>query len=223
MILAQQTKYFEDAKVDFSKKTDKFESYFEKLKNTKVVLEHQLDRKIQDSNVEKDQFLKQIASLESNLASQDLISNQKDYSDLRTSYNALKAKFDSLNRDKGKSLISNFSTPKVSVSKKIYMGESSNSFQKKILPEHSEWCSLALHNDEWKSIQCQHQTALRYQDYQDKDCQGRLLDGFQDDIKYEHVGLKTQDRKKAKLYKDDQVMMKDLKGKVKTQRQRQRQ
>ncbi|GKB76185.1 hypothetical protein Tco_0943080, partial [Tanacetum coccineum] len=132
MILAQQTKYFEDAKVDFSKKTDKFESYFEKLKNTKVVLEHQLDRKIQDSNVEKDQFLKQIASLESNLASQDLISNQKDYSDLRTSYNALKAKFDSLNRDKGKSLISNFSTPKVSVSKKIYMGESSNSFQKKV-------------------------------------------------------------------------------------------
>ncbi|GKB61268.1 hypothetical protein Tco_0917454 [Tanacetum coccineum] len=44
----------------------------------------------------------------------------------------------------------------------------------------------------------------RYQDYQDKDCQGRLLDGFQEDIKYEHVGSKTQDRKKAKYYKDDQ-------------------
>ncbi|GJT41229.1 hypothetical protein Tco_0941094 [Tanacetum coccineum] len=39
MTLAQQTKDFEDAKVDFSKKTDKFETYFEKLKNTKVVLE----------------------------------------------------------------------------------------------------------------------------------------------------------------------------------------
>ncbi|GJR71790.1 hypothetical protein Tco_0084155 [Tanacetum coccineum] len=59
-----------------------------------------------------------------------------------------------------------------------------------------------------------------YQDYKDKDCQGRLLDGFQDDIKYEHVGPKIQDRKKAKYYKDDQVMMKDLKDKVKRQRQR---
>ncbi|GKC39276.1 hypothetical protein Tco_1051660, partial [Tanacetum coccineum] len=60
----------------------------------------------------------------------------------------------------------------------------------------------------------------RYQDYQDKDCQGRLLDGFQDNIKYEHVGPKAQDHNKAKYYKDDQVMMKDLKGKVKRQRQR---
>ncbi|GJS25853.1 hypothetical protein Tco_0486473 [Tanacetum coccineum] len=45
----------------------------------------------------------------------------------------------------------------------------------------------------------------RYQDYQDKDCQGRLLDRFQDDIKYEHVGPKIQDRKKAKHYKYDQA------------------
>ncbi|GKF16596.1 hypothetical protein Tco_0061514, partial [Tanacetum coccineum] len=112
MTLAQQTKDFEDAKDDFSKKTDKFKTYFEKLKNRKVILELQLDRKIQDSKAEKEQFLKQIVSLESNLASQDLISNQKEYSDLRTSYNALKEKFDSLNRDKGKSLVSNFSTLK---------------------------------------------------------------------------------------------------------------
>ncbi|GKD25299.1 hypothetical protein Tco_1231513 [Tanacetum coccineum] len=54
--LAQQRKDFKDAKVDFSKKTDKFETYFEKLKKTKVVLERQLDHKIQDSNAEKDQF-----------------------------------------------------------------------------------------------------------------------------------------------------------------------
>nr|GEV39335.1 hypothetical protein [Tanacetum cinerariifolium] len=54
----------------------------------------------------------------------------------------------------------------------------------------------------------------------DKDCQGRLLVGFQDDIKYEHVGPKTQGRKKVKYYKDDQVTMKDLKGKVNRQRQR---
>ncbi|GJX86795.1 hypothetical protein Tco_0337569 [Tanacetum coccineum] len=113
MTLAQKTKDFEDAKVDFSKKLEKFETYFEKLENTKVVLEHQLDRKIQDSKVEKDQFLKHITSLESKLASQDLISNQKEYSELRISYNALKAKFDALNQDKGKSPISNFSTPKL--------------------------------------------------------------------------------------------------------------
>ncbi|GJX80189.1 hypothetical protein Tco_0328338 [Tanacetum coccineum] len=132
MTLAQQTKDFEDDKVDFSKKTDKFETYFEKHEKTKVVLERQLDHKIQDSNAEKDQFLKQIASLESKLASQDPISNQKEYSDLRTSYNALKAKFDSLNRDKGKSPISNFSTPKISVLPKFYTGESSKSFPKKV-------------------------------------------------------------------------------------------
>ncbi|GKB54330.1 hypothetical protein Tco_0905083 [Tanacetum coccineum] len=63
MTLAQQTKDFEDVKVDFSKKTDKFETYFEKLKNARVVLERQLDHKIQDSKAKKDQFLKQIASL----------------------------------------------------------------------------------------------------------------------------------------------------------------
>ncbi|GJW33866.1 hypothetical protein Tco_0053898 [Tanacetum coccineum] len=45
-ILAQQTKDFKDAKVNFSKKTNKFETYFEKLKNTRVVLEQQLDHKI---------------------------------------------------------------------------------------------------------------------------------------------------------------------------------
>ncbi|GJW19798.1 reverse transcriptase domain-containing protein [Tanacetum coccineum] len=41
-------------------------------------------------------------------------------------------------------------------------------------------------------------SSLRYQDYQDKDCQGRLLSIFQDD---EHVGTKTQDRKMAKTTK----------------------
>ncbi|GJU89639.1 hypothetical protein Tco_1302062 [Tanacetum coccineum] len=143
MTLAQQTKDFEDAKVDFSKKTDKFETYFKKHENTKVVLERQLDRKIQDSNAKKDQFLKQIASLESKLASQELILNQKEYSEFGISYNALKAKFDALNPDKGKSPISNFSTPKVSVSKKIYTGESSKSFQKKV----SQFTTYSLQKD----------------------------------------------------------------------------
>ena len=85
-----------------------------------------------DSKAEKDQFLKQIASLESKLTSQDHL--QKEYSDLRSSYNALKTKFDDLNRSKGKSPISNLSTPKVSVSKKVYTGESSRPrpFSKKV-------------------------------------------------------------------------------------------
>nr|GEU98555.1 outer membrane protein porin [Tanacetum cinerariifolium] len=143
MTLAQQTKEFEDAKVDFSKKIDKFETSFEKLENTEVVLERQLDRKIQDSKAEKEQVLKQIASLESKLASQDLISNQKEYSELRISYNALKAKFDVLNREKEKSPMSNFPTPKVSVSPKIYTGESSKSFLKRV----SQFTTYSLQKD----------------------------------------------------------------------------
>ncbi|GJR59098.1 hypothetical protein Tco_1501260 [Tanacetum coccineum] len=143
MTLAQQTKDFEDAKVDFSKKTDKFETYFEKLKNEKFVLERQLDRKIHDFKAEKEQFLKQIASLESNLASQNLILNKKEYNELRISYNALKAKFDVLNQEKGKSLMSNVSTQKVSVSPKIYTGESSKSFPKRV----SQFTTYSLQKD----------------------------------------------------------------------------
>ncbi|GJV26090.1 hypothetical protein Tco_1378785 [Tanacetum coccineum] len=152
----------------------KFEEYFEKLETTKVVLERQLARKVDDSKAEKDQFLKEInhlrtqlenlkgksvqtkfdkhsilgkppadklllnsqiskswfslvdvqkslsklvttqslpknekdqllkriAYLESKLASQDIRSCQKEYHELRTSYNALKVKFDSINRQK---------------------------------------------------------------------------------------------------------------------------
>ncbi|GJZ19827.1 hypothetical protein Tco_0556417 [Tanacetum coccineum] len=54
MTLAQETKDFKDANVDFSKKTKIFETYFEKLENARVVLQRQLDRKIQDSNAKKD-------------------------------------------------------------------------------------------------------------------------------------------------------------------------
>ncbi|GJX72905.1 hypothetical protein Tco_0311500 [Tanacetum coccineum] len=114
-ILGQQTKDFEDAKVDFSKKMDN----------------------------RKDQFLKQIASFESKSASQDLISNQKEYNELSISYNSLKAKFDDLKREKGKSPMSNFSTPKVSVSPKIYTGESSKSFPKRV----SQFTTYSLQKD----------------------------------------------------------------------------
>ncbi|GJU37030.1 hypothetical protein Tco_1185384 [Tanacetum coccineum] len=119
----------------FRNETSSFESKIKELKT--------LDRKIQDSKAEKDQFLKQIASLESKLASQDLISNQKEYNELSISYNALKAKFDVLNREKGKSLMSNFSTLKVSVSPKIYTGESSKSFPKRV----SQFTTYSLQKD----------------------------------------------------------------------------
>ncbi|GJS33476.1 hypothetical protein Tco_0531858 [Tanacetum coccineum] len=48
-------------------RTTKFEAYFEKLKKTKVVLERQLDRKVDDSKAEKDQFLKEINHLRTQL------------------------------------------------------------------------------------------------------------------------------------------------------------
>ncbi|GJT80963.1 retrovirus-related pol polyprotein from transposon TNT 1-94 [Tanacetum coccineum] len=44
----------------------------------------------------------------------------------------------------------------------------------------------------------------RYQDYQDNDCQGRLLASFQDDAKYEHVGQDTRsDFPKSSLEEED--------------------
>nr|GEU61224.1 hypothetical protein [Tanacetum cinerariifolium] len=130
-------------KILFGTETSRFETYFGKLENVRVVLERQFDRKIQDSKARRDQFLKQIASLESKFASQDLISNQKEYNELRISYNALKAKFDVRSLEKGKSHMSNFSTPKISVSPKIYMGESSKSFPKRV----SQFTTYSLQKD----------------------------------------------------------------------------
>ncbi|GJY56970.1 hypothetical protein Tco_0456085 [Tanacetum coccineum] len=48
-------------------KLTKFEAYFEKLENMKVVLERQLARKVDDSKAEKDQFLKEINHLRTQL------------------------------------------------------------------------------------------------------------------------------------------------------------
>ncbi|GJV16455.1 hypothetical protein Tco_1361778 [Tanacetum coccineum] len=62
-VLTQQTKDFDDVKLELSKRTAKFEAYFEKLEKTKVFLERQLARKTDDSNAEKDQFLKEINHL----------------------------------------------------------------------------------------------------------------------------------------------------------------
>nr|GEU80980.1 outer membrane protein porin [Tanacetum cinerariifolium] len=187
--------------------TTKFEAYFEKLENTKVVLERQLARKVDDSKAEKDQFLKEINHLrtklenlkkrfvktkfgkssilgkppaekllitsqlskswftskivvqkdlsklvtaqslpknekdqllkriaywESKLASQDIRSCQKEYHELRTSYNALKVKFESLNRKRRETNVSKSSKPKVSISEKVHTGESSKPFSRRV-------------------------------------------------------------------------------------------
>ncbi|GJR28139.1 hypothetical protein Tco_1104371 [Tanacetum coccineum] len=160
-VLTQQTKAFDDVKLELSNKTAKFEAYFEKLEKTKAVLERQLARKVDDSKAEKDQFLKEInhlrtqlvskpvtaqslpknekdqflkriAYLESKLASQDIRSCQKEYHELRTSYNALKVNFDSLNRERRETNVSKSSKPKVSVSEKVHTGESTKLVSRRV-------------------------------------------------------------------------------------------
>ncbi|GJW07029.1 hypothetical protein Tco_1569452, partial [Tanacetum coccineum] len=61
------TKFFDDVKLELSNRTAKFEAYFEKLENTKVVLERQSARKDDDSKAEKGQFLKEINHLRTQL------------------------------------------------------------------------------------------------------------------------------------------------------------
>nr|GEW54470.1 zf-CCHC domain-containing protein/UBN2 domain-containing protein [Tanacetum cinerariifolium] len=57
-VLTQQTKDYDDVKLELSKKTAKFEVYFEKLEKTKVVLERQLARYSSKNYVRK--FLRAI-------------------------------------------------------------------------------------------------------------------------------------------------------------------
>ncbi|GJU55346.1 hypothetical protein Tco_1229060 [Tanacetum coccineum] len=184
-IIAQKSKDFDDVNLKLSNRTAKFEAYFEKLEKTKVVLERKLARKVDDSKAEKNQFLKeinhlrtqlenlkgkhvetkldnslilgkpsllnnerdqllkQIASLESKLASQDIHSCQKEYHELRTSYNALKVKFDSLNRKKWNINVSKSSKPKESVSEKVHTGESSKPFLRRV----SQFTTYSLQKD----------------------------------------------------------------------------
>ncbi|GKB91114.1 hypothetical protein Tco_0963386 [Tanacetum coccineum] len=150
-VLTQQTKDFNDVKLELSNRTTKFEAYFEKLEKIKVVLERQLARKNLSKPVttqslptnEKDQLLKRIAYLESKLASQDIRSCQKEYHELRTSYNALKVKFDSLNRKQWNINVSKSSKPKVSVSEKVHKGESSKPFLRRV----SQFTTYSLQKD----------------------------------------------------------------------------
>ncbi|GJV70575.1 hypothetical protein Tco_1490570 [Tanacetum coccineum] len=217
-VLTEQTKDFNTVKLKLSNRTAKFEAYFEKLEKTKVVLERQLARKVDDSKAEKDQFLKEInhlrtqlenlkgkyvktkfnkhsilgkppadkllinsqiskswftpkvdmqkslskpvtaqslpknekdqllkriAYLESKLASQDIRSCQKEYHELRTLYNALKVKFDSLNRKRRETNVLKSSKPRESVSAKVHMGESSKPFSRRV----SQFTTYSLQKD----------------------------------------------------------------------------
>ncbi|GJY34643.1 outer membrane protein porin [Tanacetum coccineum] len=217
-VLTQQIKDFNAVKLELSNRTAKFEAYFEKLKKMKVVLERQLARKVDDSKSEKDQFLKEInhlrtqlenligkfvktkfvkhlilgkapadkflinsqiskswftpkvdmqkslskpvtaqslpknekdqllkriAYLESKLASQDIRSCQKEYHELRTLYNALKVKFDSLNRKRRETNVSKSSKPRESVSAKVHTGESSKPFSRRV----SQFTTYSLQKD----------------------------------------------------------------------------
>ncbi|GJW31134.1 hypothetical protein Tco_0051166 [Tanacetum coccineum] len=66
-VLTQQTKDFNDVKLELSNRTAKFEAYFEKLEKMKVILKRQLARKVDDSKAEKGQFLKEINHLRTQL------------------------------------------------------------------------------------------------------------------------------------------------------------
>ncbi|GKE30372.1 hypothetical protein Tco_1445756 [Tanacetum coccineum] len=92
---------------------------------------------------EKDQILKRIAYLESKLASQDIRSCQKEYHELRTLYNALKVKFDSLNRKRRETNVSKSSKPRESVSAKVHTGESSKPFSRRV----SQFTTYSLQKD----------------------------------------------------------------------------
>ncbi|GKA81534.1 hypothetical protein Tco_0788226, partial [Tanacetum coccineum] len=112
----------------------------------KVVVQKDLSKSVTTQSLsknEKDQLLSRIASLKSKLASQDLRSCQKEYHDLRTSYNALKIKFDSINQTKRKTKVSNSLKSKVSVSEKVHTGESSKPFLKRV----SHFTTYSLQKD----------------------------------------------------------------------------
>ncbi|GJR15922.1 hypothetical protein Tco_0798574 [Tanacetum coccineum] len=112
----------------------------------KVVVQKDLSKPVTAQSLrknEKDQLLKQIAFLKSKLASQDIRCCQKEYHELRTSYNALIVKFDSLNRTKRNTNVSKSSKPKVSVSEKVHTCESSKPFSKRV----SQFTTYSLQKD----------------------------------------------------------------------------
>ncbi|GJV99328.1 putative reverse transcriptase domain-containing protein [Tanacetum coccineum] len=77
------------------------------------------------------------------MASQDIRSCQKEYHELRTLYNALKVKFDSLNQKRRETNVSKSSKPRESVSAKVHTGESSKPFSRRV----SQFTTYSLQKD----------------------------------------------------------------------------
>nr|GEV58355.1 outer membrane protein porin [Tanacetum cinerariifolium] len=104
--------------------------------NSKIVMKKDFSKSITAQSMpknEKDQLLKRIASLEFKLASPDIHSCQKEYHELRTLYNALKVKFDSLNRKRRET----------NVSEKVHTGESLAPFSSRV----SQFTTYSLQKD----------------------------------------------------------------------------
>ncbi|GKD75718.1 hypothetical protein Tco_1334000 [Tanacetum coccineum] len=92
----------------------------------------------------------------------------------------------------------------------------------KILPEPSsnKLCGRGSYALSWKPCQgdssklnipdhrYKRRSSLKIKDYQDKDCQRRLLESFKDDAKCEHIG---QDTKSQGGNDDKDIQGKDLK------------
>ncbi|GKB40020.1 hypothetical protein Tco_0884962 [Tanacetum coccineum] len=151
-VLAQRVKDFDDVKTELSKRTNKFETYFVNLE-------------------------KQNALLNSQLASQNYTSLQKENNDLRISYNVLKEKyetsceklkkenkdlkmhykrlFDSIKQTKVRSQVFIKSIPKVNVSEKIYTGKSSKPILKKV----SQFTTYSLQKDK-RYLKKQHSSKI---------------------------------------------------------------
>ncbi|GJW70449.1 hypothetical protein Tco_0127366 [Tanacetum coccineum] len=118
-IIAQKSKDFDDVNLELSNitvdvsKAEK-DRFLKEINYVMTQLENlkgkYVETKLDNSSIlgkppllnnERDQLLKQIASLESQLASHDIVSMPiGSIISMRTSYNALKVKFDSLNRKK---------------------------------------------------------------------------------------------------------------------------
>ncbi|GKB74359.1 hypothetical protein Tco_0935771 [Tanacetum coccineum] len=149
-----QTKFVELEKVDDSKAEK--DQFLKEINHLRTQLENlkgkRVETKLDNSlilgkpslfNNERDQLLKQIAFLESKLASQDIRSCQKECHELRTLYNALKVKFDSLNQKRRETNVSKSLKPKVGVSEKVHTGESSKSFSRRV----SQFTTYSLQKD----------------------------------------------------------------------------
>ncbi|GJS26699.1 hypothetical protein Tco_0487319 [Tanacetum coccineum] len=93
--------------------------------------------------IEKDQLLQTIAYLGNQNYITRIRSCQKEYHELRTLYNALKVKFDSLNRKRRETNVSKSSKPRESVSAKVHTGESSKPFSRRV----SQFTTYSLQKD----------------------------------------------------------------------------